>query len=271
MQTEKVQLTKEKETMLISLYSRALHSQSEDPVLRDKWAEDAVSRIDYDFAGLKLNKIEPLSIAIRARQFDLWTAAYIAANPSATVLHLGCGMDSRVFRVDPPAGVHWFDVDFPEVIELRHRLYPDRAGYRMIGSSLADLGWLNEVPGDQPAMIVAEGVMMYLTENVVKPLLNGLTDHFTSGQMAFDALSRLGARTAKADRSVRSTGATFGWGLDDPRDIKRLDPKLELVTELRTTEMPGFSRLPGIMRALVRVMDPIPALRRLNRLLLYRF
>ncbi len=271
MQSEKVHFTKEKETMLITLYSRALHSQSEDPVLRDKWAEDAVSRIDYDFEGLKLRKIGPLSIAIRARQFDLWTAEYIAANPGATVLHLGCGMDSRVFRVDPPAGVRWFDVDYPEVIELRRRLYPDRAGYRMIDSSLANLDWLNEVPGDRPAMIVAEGVMMYLTEAVVRPLLNGLTNHFPGGQIAFDALSRLGARSAKADRSVRSTGATFRWGIDDPRDIKQLDPKLELITELRTAKMPGYSHLPGMMRALVRMMEPIPALRRLNRLLLYRF
>jgi hypothetical protein len=76
---------------------------------------------------------------------------------------------------------------------------------------------------------------------------------------------------AKADPSVRVTGASFGWGIDDTRDIKQLDARLELVTELRTPDLPGYSKLPGAMRVLVRVMDPIPALRRLNRLLLYRF
>ena len=45
--------------------------------------------------------------------------AILADHPDATVLHVGCGMDSRVFRVDPPATVQWFDVDYPDVIELR--------------------------------------------------------------------------------------------------------------------------------------------------------
>ena len=267
MQSEKVHLTKEKETSLITLYGRALESRSKDPVLLDEAAEEAVRRIDYDFGRLKLRKVEPLSIAIRAKQFDLWTTEYLADNPDATVLYLGCGLDSRVFRIDPNAAVRWFDVDYPEVIEVRRRLYPERAGYRMIGSSVTNPDFLDEVPGDRPVMIVAEGLMMYLAEDDVKPLLNRLTDHFPSGRMAFDALSRLGARMAKSDPSVRATGASFGWGIDDPRDIKQLDSRLELVTELRTPDLPGYSKLPWAMRALVRVMDPIPALRRLKKFL----
>lgn len=271
MATEKIRFTKEKETMLITLYSRALESRSSDPVLRDRWAEEAISRIDYDFAKFKLPSVEPLSIAIRARQFDKWTSDYLKEHADATVLHLGCGLDSRVFRVDPPPSVRWFDVDYPEVIDLRRQLYPERAGYRLIGSSLTDPHWLDDVPADHPAWIVAEGVMMYLAEDDVKGLLNRLTGHFPGGRIAFDALSRMGARMAKANPSVSATGATFHWGIDDPDDIKKLDPKLALVTELRSQNMAGYSRLPLVMRAVVRVMDPFPALRRLNRLLMYQF
>src|SRR5579863_4804924 len=148
MTTEKVHFTKEKETMLITLYSRAVESRSADSVLHDTWADEAIRRIDYDFTKLKIRKIEPLSIAIRARQFDLLTAAYLAEHPQATVVHMGCGMDSRIFRVDPPASVSWFDVDYPEVIALRRQLYPERVGYHLIGSSLANVQWLDEVPRD---------------------------------------------------------------------------------------------------------------------------
>jgi len=74
MATEKVHFTKAKETMLITLYSRASESQKQDPVLRDPWAEEAIRRIDYDFAHLKITRLEPLSVAIRAKQFDLWTS-----------------------------------------------------------------------------------------------------------------------------------------------------------------------------------------------------
>jgi O-methyltransferase involved in polyketide biosynthesis len=271
MEAEKVHLTKEKETSLITLYSRALESRSKDSVLRDEAAEEAIRRIDYDFGRLKLRKVEPLSIAIRAKQFDLWTSQYLAETPQATVLHLGCGLDSRVFRLNPSASVRWFDVDYPEVIEIRRRLYPERAGYFMIGSSVTDPSFLDEIPTDRPAMIVAEGVMMYLADHDVKPLLNRLTNHFPSGLMAFDALSRLGARMAKADPSVKATGASFRWGINDPQDIKHLEPRLELVTEMKIPDMPGYSKLPWTMRALVRVMEPIPTLRRLSRLLLYQF
>lgn len=266
---EKVQFTKEKETLLATLYARALESRSPNPILRDAMAEDAVRRIDYDFDHLK---VDTLSIAMRASQFDLWTNEYLADHPDAVVLHLGCGLDSRVFRINPPKGISWFDVDFPEVIELRKRLYPERDGYKMIGSSLADLQWLDKLPKNRPAWIIAEGVTMYLSEDIMNPLLSRLTSHFPSGAIAFDAISPAAIRMAGANRSIRATGATFGgFSVDDPDDLKKVAPRLEFVRESRTPEMPGYSKLPLATRALVRVFDAFPGLRKLSRLLLYRF
>ena len=157
---ERVHLTAEKETLLPTLYGRALDSRSADPILGDRWADEVVRRLDYDFAGLKLPKGGEISLPIRAKHFDGWTRDFLAANPRATVLHLGCGLDSRVFRVDPPATVRWYDVDHPEVIELRRRVYPARAaGYEMIGTSLVDLDWLAEMPDDDPVLVVGEGLL----------------------------------------------------------------------------------------------------------------
>jgi O-methyltransferase involved in polyketide biosynthesis len=101
---------------------------------------------------------------MRAWHFDQWTRAFLAANPESTVLHLGCGLDTRVYRIDPGPKVRWFDVDFPDVIALREPLYPARDGYRRIGSSVTDLAWLDAIPGDTPVLVVAEGLMMYLHE-----------------------------------------------------------------------------------------------------------
>jgi O-methyltransferase involved in polyketide biosynthesis len=61
------------------------------------------------------------------------------------VLHLGCGLDSRVFRIDPLATVHWYDIDFPDVIELRRRLYPERHDYTLIPASVTEAGWLDAI------------------------------------------------------------------------------------------------------------------------------
>jgi O-methyltransferase involved in polyketide biosynthesis len=202
MLSEKINLTKEKETMLITLYGRALQSRSKHPILRDTWAEEAVQRVDYDFAKFKVGRRAALLFACRATQLDLWTTSFLAEHPDATVLHLGCGLDSRVYRIVPPPTVRWFDLDYPEVIALRRQLYSERAGYSMIGSSLADLSWLDEVPGDRPAMIVAEGVTMYLTEQIMQALLQALTNHFPSGQLAFDV------HTPQLVRWLTKSGAT---------------------------------------------------------------
>src|SRR5437667_10437900 len=101
MEAEKVHLTKENETSLITLYSRALESRAPDPVLRDEAAEEAIGRIDYDFGRLKLRKVDTFFIANRAKQLDLWTSQYLAETPEAAVPHLGCGLVSRSLPLNP--------------------------------------------------------------------------------------------------------------------------------------------------------------------------
>ena len=113
MTSDKIQFTKEKETMLMTLSGRAIQSQWKNPILRDPWAEEAMRHIDYDigkdYKGVGSwslwSEIGCTIIATRGATFDLLTNRYLADHPDAAVLHVGCGMDSRVFRVDPPADV----------------------------------------------------------------------------------------------------------------------------------------------------------------------
>ena len=48
MPADKIKFTKEKETMLMTLFPRAMQSKWKGPILRDPWAEDAIQHIDYD-------------------------------------------------------------------------------------------------------------------------------------------------------------------------------------------------------------------------------
>jgi O-methyltransferase involved in polyketide biosynthesis len=267
-------LTGERETMLGTLYLRALDSRSADPVLDDRMADDAVRRIDYDFGRFGERRDHAIAVAMRARTLDLWVREFLAAHPRATVLHLGCGLDSRVHRVGPPAGARWFDVDHPEVIELRRRLYPERDGYRTIGSSVTDPRWLDEVPEGGPVMVVAEGLLMYLTAPDVGRLLRRLTRRFDSGQLAFDAVSPLGLRLQRLVPVVRSTGASLRWGVAGPREVERLVPGLELVTELTAADLAdarALGRFSRPFRLRLRLVNGIPPLRRLAWILRYRF
>jgi O-methyltransferase involved in polyketide biosynthesis len=277
MATDKIHFTKEKETMLMTLSGRAIQSQWKNPILRDPWAEEAMRHIDYDiskqYRGVgswsMWKEIGCTIIATRAATFDLLTNRYLADHTDAAVLHLGCGMDSRVFRVNPPASVQWFDVDYPDVINLRRQLFPERGAYHLIGTQLDDLRWLDEVPRDRPGLMIAEGVLHYLSETEVKALLNAVVAHFPGGQVVFDICNSMIVK--RAGSNVGGTGATYKWGLDDPEDIQQLEPKLELIKEFRPSELVAFSRFPLWWRSLYRVQEIIPTLRRMERMVVYRF
>jgi methyltransferase (TIGR00027 family) len=277
MTTDKIQFTKEKETMLMTLSGRAIQSQWKKPILRDPWAEEALRHIDYDMskqltgvAAWRIwRDIGPTIIATRAATFDLLTTRYLAEHPDATVLQVGCGMDSRVFRVNPPASVQWYDVDYPDVIDLRRQLFPEREAYHLIGAPLEDLRWLDEVPRDRPGLLIAEGVLMYLSEAEVKALLNAVASHFPGGQIIFDVVHPMILKSVGSN--VGGTGATYKWSLDDPQDIKQLEPKLELIKEFRMHELVGFARFPLWIRAVFRAQEVNPALRRMNRPVVYRY
>ena len=277
MTTEKIPFTKEKETMLMTLNGRAIQSQWKNPILPDPWAEEAMRHIDYDISksykgvgSWKMwRKVGCAIIATRAATFDMLTNRYLADHPDATVLHVGCGMDSRVFRVDPPASVQWFDVDYPDVIDLRRQLFPERNAYHLIGAPLSDLRWLDEVPRDRPGLLIAEGVLHYLSETEVKALLNAVVAHFPSGQIIFDICNPWIVK--RVGSNVGGTGAVYKWGLDDPQDIKQLEPKLELIKEFRQSELVAFNRFPLWGRVLYRMQEVNLTLRRMERTIVYQY
>lgn len=271
MDSGKITLTKEKETLLITLFAKAGESRLSDSLLSDTLAAEAVRRIDYDFARLKVTRDMMVGLAMRARMLDDWVRKFITENPGASVLHLGCGLDTRVFRVDPPRSIRWFDVDYPEVIALRRRLYPERDGYELIGSSVVEPAWLERVPADRPAMIVAEGLLMYLRQEEVQRLFTAITARVPSGEAAFDAFSRLGVWLVQRQHSLRATGATLHWGIDDPRELEVMVPRLRFVEEVAAYDPAWSGRLSLPARLSVRMMRVIPPLRRLGRFLRYRF
>jgi methyltransferase (TIGR00027 family) len=219
MTTDKIQFTKEKETMLMTLSGRAIQSQWKNPILRDPWAEEAMRHIDYDLskqlkgvASWNMWKdIGPTVIATRAATFDRLTNDFLADHPDAVVLQVGCGMDSRAFRVNLPAGVEWFDVDFPDVIDLRRQLFPVRDHYHMIGAPLDDLHWLGEVPREQPGLMIAEGVFHYLSKMDVKGLLNAVVAHFPGGQFIFDICNTMIVKQAGKNVTGRAQRTGGAW------------------------------------------------------------
>jgi O-methyltransferase involved in polyketide biosynthesis len=207
---------------------------------------------------------------LRAKQYDDWIREFISEHPDAMVVYLGCGLDTRVMRIDPPPGVSWYDLDYPDVIALRERFFPKRSGYVMIASSVTDPGWLKNLPSDRPVMIVAEGMLEYLREQDVRTLLNRLTSHFQHGELAFDVLSSFAVRSGKSQLEA-TTGATHSWAVDDTGVIEQFDPKLKKISELSVFEVASMKELPWVFRVIFTSMRIFPRFRSMLRLLRYQF
>jgi O-methyltransferase involved in polyketide biosynthesis len=263
---EKINLTGEKETLLMTLYGKALESRLPHSLLRDHLADEAVRRIDYDFSRLKVDDNLGVGLAIRAKTLDVRVQDFLAI-----VLHLGCGLDTRIFRVYPAQGVDWFDVDYPDVIELRRKLYPSRDHYHLVASSVTEPEWLAEVPRNRPAIVVAEGLTPYLAAEEGPRLFARLVSHLASGELMFDAYSRFGLKLLRLNPAVRATGAEVHWAIEDPHDLELAVPKLRFVEDISAYRPEHAARMGWLAKLFVRLWIHIPALRKIGRLLRYRF
>jgi O-methyltransferase involved in polyketide biosynthesis len=252
-------------TNLCTLYLRAYESRSKRSVLGDRAAAEAVDRIHYDFARMRWAMLPATSqfmVALRAKQIDIWAGDFLQRHPDAVVLHLGCGLDSRAFRLDTPPEVQWFDVDVPNVIDLRRKLYDDHDGYRMIGSSVTDPKWLEQTPAGGPALVIAEGLLMYLTATEVRELLQRLTDRFSTGELVADLTPPSGPRLSKI-----FTKGIVRWGTRDGHELTQWNPRLKLLETPASIDPAKIPLKP--QRLLYQLLCTIPAIRNYDRL--YRF
>ena len=255
-----VDLTGAAQTMLTTLYLKALDADFERPVLGDRYAKEAVGRLDYDWREIGITGRWAPLITVRTAQYDIWARQFLAVHEHATVVHLGCGLDSRVFRVDPGPCVEWYDVDYPGVIALREKIYPMRPRYHLIATSATDPSWLNQIPADRPVLLLAEGISMYLKEDEGVALLRRVVDRFPSGELQIDFFNWLGIRSQKAQTLVRRSGSTLHWAVNDPTDILGSVPGVRLLIAVSIFDASTFRRASAgfrLARPLVRVVPPV--------------
>ena len=112
-------LTPVERTALLTVYARALDSRRPRSILRDTWADSAVTGIDYDFAALGVQTSVVCQTALRAKMLDARVSAFTAAHPDAVVVDLGGGLDSGFHRVAHrrrSTGTPWTWPAFPRCV-----------------------------------------------------------------------------------------------------------------------------------------------------------
>jgi len=205
-------------TLYIPLYGKAYVSRR-GLILRDKKAEEIWEAEGFPLKGKAKSKWLAYNMGMRSAVFDAWTKQQMAQLPEAVVLHVGCGMDSRCLRVETEER-QWFDVDFPEVIAERKRYYPQTEHYHMIASDIREKDWLSQIPAGGNAVVVMEGVSMYLEPEELKSVLRSWKRHFSEVRILMDTYTVFAAKATKYKNPINEVGVTKVYGFDDPRELE---------------------------------------------------
>ena len=206
-------------TLYIPLYGKSFVSHK-GIILHDKKAEELWNDAAIPLKRKSKSKWLAYYMGMRSRVFDEWVKEKRADTPGAVVLHIGCGLDSRVLRIGDKS-IPWYDVDFPEVIEERKKHYSESDNYRMISGDARECAFLKEIPKCENAIIVMEGVSMYLTTDELTDLLRNLREHFGKVSILIDFYTTFAAKASKYKNPINDVGVTKVYGLDDPKIIEK--------------------------------------------------
>lgn len=271
------ELTPIEQTAFLTEYARALDGRWSTPILGDTLADEVVAKIDYDFAGLGVQTSVVCQSALRAKMLDDRVRDFIVRHADAVVVDLGAGLDSGFYRVGPPPSVEWYSVDLPGIMGLRDDVLPADPHSHSVPVSLADKRWPETIPADRPAMLIADGLFAFLTEPVIVGIFTRITEHFRTGELAFNDYGRIGwfsklAIRVAPQKMFKDVGSQWGYaGFKNAHHPETWNPRLRLVEEASLAHAPEVELFPGWIRVATKLTGKSKAGARKARILRYAF
>ena len=157
----------------------------------------------------------------RHRIIDDWLRERLSATPDLRVVLLGAGFDTRAFRL---RGGRWTELDQPETIAVKEAKLPieeapnplRRVAIDFAVESLADK--LAPWEGESPAVVVMEGVNVYLSDAERRRTLGILVKTFPGHVLICDLMTARFVRRYSVGirRRIEELGGRFAEPADDP-------------------------------------------------------
>jgi len=208
-------------TLLLPLWGRAMETQKRNSSLTDKTAYEIINKIDYDFTTISnyihaVTQHEWIALIIH---IDRTINEFLMKFPKATIVNIDCGLDTTFDRIDN-GELFWYDLDLPDVIELRKKFVLERERRKFISCSFLDDRWFSELHIEDNVLFMSAGVLYYFDEYQLKEIFNKIASSFPGSEFVFDAASSFGVKTANK-KVIESSGldqrSYLKWGLDTPR------------------------------------------------------
>lgn len=252
-------------TLYIPLYGKAYVS-GKGLFLEDRKAEEIWAAEGFVLKGKSKSKWLAYYMGIRSAVFDGWLREQMADMEDAAIIHIGCGLDSRVLRVGT-MGHKWYDLDFEEVIAERKRHYSETEDYRMLSGNAVKADWLSEI-AEENAIVVMEGVSMYMKEDELKALMEKLSGRFEKLSLLMDCYSVFAASVSKHKNPINDVGVTEVYGMDRPETPE--NGRLTFVKEHEMTPQKLMDELSGMEKRIFEKLYAGSFAKKLYRLYEYR-
>ena len=230
------------ETLFVPLWGRAFASGNYPDLLYDPESVRIVNETGYDFSSIgESGEYYCLASAVRAVNFDNEIRSYLYRWPEASVVSIGSGLDTTFFRVDN-GRLKWYDLDLPEIIELRRRYIRQDERAVQIAQSCFDYSWTAEVDyaPDKGLIFIVGGVFYYFTGEQVNDFIIKTAMQFPGAQMVFDITTKAGLKVS--NRYVRKTvnrGAEMHFSFDDAKKyFSAISPDIKV-----SEQYPFYSRI----------------------------
>lgn len=220
------------ETLLLPLWGRAYETQKKNPRLIDKKAVEIIKVINYDFSEIeKTQSMSQHGWVARSLHTDKIVLKFIQKYPKATIVNIGCGLDTTFSRIDN-GEILFYELDLPNVIDLRKQFYKESERYQNIASSFLDTNWFDKINVRDGLLFIAGGVFSYFEEKQIKKFFIAVADYFKTCDFYFDSLSPMGMKFAK--KAVLKKGGMAislkgGWTLKPIKDLETWDKRIRVI------------------------------------------
>lgn len=254
------QLTGVAETLMITLYARVVETHRADSLFQDPKAVEIAQSTDYNFEKYAKGWSSQLGVVIRVQEYDRIVKDFLTTYPDAIVINLGCGLCTRFMRVDN-GSIHWYEIDFPGVIELRRKFFEETDRYQFIAQSILDFTWIDQIQRspNHPCLILMEGVAPYLTDADNRALISQIQHCLAPAEFLFDVLNKKTAKQSKRHDTVSKTDAEFKSGIDSGKELEAWGTGIHLKDEIYyLTQFPNHpQRLPFWARYISFILMPL--------------
>jgi O-methyltransferase involved in polyketide biosynthesis len=181
------------DTLFIPLTGRVYVSKKFPEYFFDQKALEMENLIKNKQIEKKSSEYTMIANVARSYNLDQMAQNFIDKHDKCNIVNLGVGLETSYYRINRKNSM-FFEVDLPEVIELREKYLEVGENEKFIKGDLFKFGWCEELDTTLPTLMIASGVFQYFHENDVLKFISTSKNIFENAELIFDATNKFGIK-----------------------------------------------------------------------------